>query len=147
MSKRTLLTILVITTVFLAGALVGAAVVRLVPSSPVASLVRGDDERPPDRGRERERRRDPVYALSRLLDAELDLTGEQRDHVERIIERRSREAREIFRESRRDFREHLDSTVEELKGVLTTEQTGEFEELLDEIRERRTRFGRDRGRD
>lgn len=148
MNRRSLMTALVVGVVFLAGALAGAAVMRYAGSRGrpfrAAETDAGarpssrDDGRTGDRNsRHSDRDRNPVFGLSRLLDQQLDLTDRQKGEVQEILARRSQEAREMFQESRHRFRNHLDSTVAELKGVLTPEQADRFQQLLDDLRARR----------
>lgn len=147
---------LVVAAVFLAGALTGAAAYRILgspetaPSEPAPvredEADRREDARRGDRDRAGEReRRGPVYALSRILHEELDLTPRQERRVEEILEDRRRSAETVFDEMRSRFRGHLDSTTSEVKGALTEEQADEFERLLERMKEERRRARGARG--
>lgn len=153
MSRRSLFTGLVILSIFLAGALSGAAVVRVLsgPEEVVATdgSRDGDPASRGDRGRRAgpdESDGDPPgpFAFSRYLEEELDLSADQRAEVQAILERREDEARRIFRDSRARFQEHLEGTVEEVEDALSSEQAAEFRELIQEL-ERRFRRDDDDG--
>jgi len=153
MSRRSLFTGLVILSIFLAGALSGAAVVRMLsgPDGVVATEASGDDgpERRGNRGRGGggdgpEDGPSGPFAFSRFLEEELDLTPEQRAEVQAILERREEEARRMFRESRGRFQEHLEGTVEEVEEALPSGQASEFRQLIEEL-ERRFRRGGENG--
>ncbi len=154
MSRQALFTGLVILSIFLAGALSGAAVVRVL-AAPEATVTDGGPEEGGaevgDRGRRggpdrRGDRRPSPYAFAGFLEEELDLTPAQRVEVEAILERWEDEARQIFRESRERFQEHLEGTVEEVESALPPAEAAEFRRLMDEM-ERRFRRDRSPGDD
>lgn len=146
MSRRTLLTAAVLVAVFIAGAMAGAAVVRFAgwgASDRTLVRVQADRDRPDGPPGDRAERDGPgdrdrgPYALARYLEEELDLGEEQQERVQEILLRRQQEAQEMFRESRQRFESHLDSTMSEVREVLSAEQEEEFEELIERMRERR----------
>lgn len=154
-NRNTLVTAAVLLTVFLAGALVGAAVASSVsagePDGPRAAAAddRSPERRPGPASDERhrkerrdgdddhDRRRGPDYAVSRLLHEQLDLTSEQERRVEAILEKRRERAHEIFDATKSRMRAQFDSAVTELEGVLTDAQAARFDTLLTDLKERR----------
>lgn len=152
MSRQTLVTGLVILSIFLAGALSGAAVARMLSGPEAAVAERGPEEGGAEGGERGRRggpdrpedRRPSPYAFADFLEGELDLSPAQRAEVEAILERREEEARQIFRESRERFREHLEGTVQEVENALPSEQAAEFRRLMEEMERR---FRRDRSSD
>jgi len=146
MKRKAFLTVVVATALFLSGAGTGALLFHWTGGEAPWNGGEGGDRpaagettpRGADGGGEEEDHRDrgPVYALSRLLHEELDLTEEQERRVEAILERRRERAEQLFQEMRERFRAELAATVEELKGPLTAEQAAEFQRLIDEMRER-----------
>jgi len=156
---------LVLTVVFLAGAVVGVAVDRSAFAAPSADEVTQEDEARPEvadegeeaRRGERDRRPEP-----RAMYAEVDgLTEEQIDRIERIIgeatERHGELRREKWREQRPlreeweeiddryDARQRaaFDSTVARIKDVMTPEQAVQYDSIRAAVeasrRERRER--------
>lgn len=152
MSRRSLFTGLVILSIFLAGALSGAAVVRVLSGPEEAVATDGSGDERPDRRGDRDRRGDPdgpddgppgPFAFARYLEEELDLNPDQRAEVQAILERREEEARQMFRESRTRFQEHLEGTVEEVENALPPEQAADFRRLIEELERRFRRDGED----
>lgn len=148
--RSTLLTAAVLAAVFVAGGFSGAALMTWTGGSGT-DAAGGAEARPGavestgpeghgDGDRDDEPRKGPVYDISRFLHAELDLTREQERRVEAILERRRRRAGEIFEATKERLRSQLDSTVTELKVVLTAGQGAELDSLL----ERRRREWRER---
>lgn len=144
MSRRTFLSVLVVCAVFVAGALAGAAVVRFggwwgeTRSADVEGRRSGEPGDPEWRDFDGEEG-DRVYEITRYLDEELGLRPEQESEVRAILERRTEVAEELFRESRRRFIEHFDSTAAEIARVLDAEQAEAYERILEEYEERRAR--------
>ena len=148
--RSTLLTAAVLAAVFVAGGFSGAALVTWTAASGTDAAGGGEarsgaaeptgPERHGDGGRDGEPRKGPVYDISRFLHAELDLTRDQERRVEAILERRRRRAGEIFEATKDRLRSQLDSTVTELKVVLTDGQGADLDSLL----ERRRREWRER---
>lgn len=162
MNNRKLVTAVVLVAVFLAGGVLGAASVRILSSPPASAAAvdesgtdgatggertaradgrtdgkRGGDRDGDDRDGDDDRRRHPVYRIVSFLNEELELTDRQEAEVEQIIDARRERAHEIFDEMRSRFRSQLDSTISELKEVLTEEQVPRLEQHLEEMRERR----------
>ncbi|MDX1566775.1 MAG: hypothetical protein R3223_03175 [Longimicrobiales bacterium] len=144
MNRQALFTGLVILSIFLAGALSGAAVVQVFSGPEVASgaeaatdgpVERGEGTRPDRRDRPDDRRPGP-FAFARFLEEELDLTEDQRDQVLAILERREEEARQMFRQSRARFQDHLEETLDEVESALPSEQAEEFRLLMEEMERR-----------
>lgn len=144
-SRRGVFKAFVMLSIFLAGALSGAAVVRVVSEEPAPAA--GEEEAELFGGSEGEGAEGPregPYEFARYLEEELDLTEQQRVQIQEILERRADEARQIFVESRARFREHLEGTVAEVASALPEEETEEFHRLVEEMERR---FGRDEDRD
>lgn len=145
MERSTLLTAAVLAAVFVAGGFTGAAVATWsggrADATPGESGApwkeRGGDRRVRDGdGAHREHGKGPVYDLSRFLHGELDLSRDQERRVEAILEERRRRAGRIFEETKERLRSQLDSTVAELKDVLTPGQAAELDSLLERRRKR-----------
>lgn len=158
-NRNALVTAAVLLTVFLAGALVGAAVASSVGSAgepPDGAAAREHrEEGPGDRaggadgpdGEERgraedeedrtERRRGPDFAVSRLLHEEMDLSADQERRVEAILEKRRERVHEIFDETKSRLKSQFDSAVTEIEEVLTQPQAARFDTLLQQLKERR----------
>lgn len=157
MRDSKLITAAVLLAIFVAGGICGAAAARLLaspPASTAATEASGPDSPETDRpGRtevrkdgdgDEDRRRSPVYRIVSFLNEELELTPRQQERIEAIMDDRRERAHEIFGEMRSRFRSQLDSTVTELKGVLTEEQVPRLEALLEEMRERHEKHERER---
>lgn len=151
MSRRGAFKVFVILSIFLAGALSGAAVVRVFSDEPAAVAEEGEmdlfgeseDDGPEDEGAGDGFEEAP-YEFARYLEEELDLTTEQRVRIQEVLERRGEEARRMFVESRARFREHLEGTVEEVASALPEEEAEAFRRLVEEMERR---FGRDGDRE
>ncbi|HEY8483165.1 MAG TPA: hypothetical protein VIL13_01045 [Longimicrobiales bacterium] len=115
---------------FLAGALSGAAVVRVVSADEPAVRAGAEEEH----GRR--------HSRPNLFD-ELDLTEEQRIQIEAILERRRKQIDAFWAEFGPKLRAIRDSTRSEIREVLTPEQR-ELEERL--WRARRRHSGREEGK-
>lgn len=130
-----LLAVLSLLVVFVAGALVGAAVER----------GRGDDDRGPRRPPRGERRGPPpMFAEGSPVAQRLKLTPAQRDSIEKITERDRMRADSVFRETRRGMRSRFDSTMMAVEAVLTPEQRTEWQKIRQEFESRDRREGRGR---
>lgn len=150
-NRNTLVTAAVVLTVFLAGAVVGAAVVSRVsggtgegPDAAAAEHGREDEARRAEAGGDRKdpddrhgRRRGPDYAVSRILHEELDLDSAQERRVETIMDTRRERAHEIFEATKARLRSQFDSTISELEDVLTRAQAARFDTLLERLKERK----------
>jgi Spy/CpxP family protein refolding chaperone len=109
---------------FVAGALAGAAVER---------VVRADDVRPQSRGHEmrggsRRLLHDENFAR------ELGLTAEQRAEIKAIMDRRDEHARKVWSEAEPRLQEVGDATRAEIQKVLTAEQVQKLESELQKRR-------------
>lgn len=119
-AKRARITgLLLIIVVFVAGALAGAATMRVVNAN--EAPVMRSQKHPPD-----------------LFDR-LQLTPEQRTRVDVILERRRSEMEEFWNEHRPALRAIADSARAELRTVLTPEQRVIEEQFMTE---RRKHMGR-----
>jgi Spy/CpxP family protein refolding chaperone len=136
--RMRLLAVLSLLVVFVAGALVGAAVEH------------GRHDGPRERRGPRVERRGgppPIFAEGSPLAQRLKLTAAQRDSIERITERDRVRADSVFRETRRGMRTHFDSTMRAVEAVLTPEQRTEWQRIRQEWEARDRREGREgRGR-
>lgn len=108
---------------FIAGALAGAAVDRVLSA----------DE--PERvERDRNGHRDRSYIIERV-----EMSEEQRNTIELILEDRSERMRAVWREVEPRMDAITDSARMEIMGVLTPEQRAEYERKLEERRSKRDR--------
>jgi Spy/CpxP family protein refolding chaperone len=84
------------------------------------------------------------------LERELNLTDEQRQRIDEIVEESRREGDALHREMLPRVHEHMRATRQKIREVLTREQRARFEELNREHRRRAEHFflggGRGRGR-
>lgn len=144
MTRRGVFKGFVILCIFLAGALSGAAVVRFLSEESARSADRDVAEAPLEGGEDGAMEggasdaggRPGPYAFARYLGEELDLTPEQRERVQGILEDRAREARRMFTESRERFRAHLEGTVEEVEDALPEAEARQFRQLVDSLERR-----------
>jgi Spy/CpxP family protein refolding chaperone len=112
--RRRLLGFGLLAATFVAGALAGAAVDRMLMDEP-------------DRDDDRDRRRS--YIIDRV-----EMSSEQRAAIDSILERRSDRMRAIWREVRPRMDAVTDSARSEIMDVLTPEQRAEYERRLEERR-------------
>lgn len=122
---------------FFAGALVGTAVER-------ARGARSWSPPPPGAEPGRGRGGPDIFEAGGPLDDRLRLTPQQRDTIQRIVERDRRKADSLFREMRPRLRARFDSTRTAVEAVLTPQQREEFRRFREEHRERRRRRGGER---
>lgn len=145
MNRMRILAVLTLLVVFVAGGLVGAAVVQ----------GRGGDgprERPP-RGNDRRGGPPPMFAEGSPVAERLKLTPVQRDSIEKLTTRDRDRADSVFREVRQRMRGRFDSTMTAVEAVLTPEQRAEWQKIRQEWQARERdgrgrrggRGGRDRG--
>lgn len=144
----------VLASVFLAGAVVGAATHRFLGSTEAsASSVRTEEperagERPerPDSARERrERDGGPTSAMLEILRDDVGISEGQEERVRAVLERREERAHEVFEGVRERFHRWMDTTVARVKEELDEEQAADFERRLEELMEERRRDRRGRG--
>ena len=83
--------------------------------------------------------------FSRVVER-LNLTPEQKEQVDAIVEEARAKLMEIRKESGPKFREVREQTDERLRAVLTPEQWEQFQQIMKENRPRR-RHGRENGRE
>ncbi len=110
--------------VLVLGGALGATTVRLVDRGPEE---RETAERP---------RRDRDGYLDRLTE-ELELTAEQRAEMELIVDRHRERMAELWREVRPRFEETKRDFREEVNATLNEEQRFRFEEMMEEHSKRR----------
>lgn len=109
---------------FLAGVLVGGLAVHLYHGSTVPAPAP-----PPERGRGPGPWELVSARFIERLDAELDLTPEQRAEIERLMAQGRRELEDLRRELRPRVEQSIRLTRERIRGVLTPEQARVFDEL------------------
>lgn len=132
--RMRLLAVLSLLVVFVAGALVGAAVER----------GRHDGRRADRPPREARRGPPPMFAEGSPVARRLNLTAAQRDSIEKITERDRVRADSVFRETRRGMRSRFDSTMMAVEAVLTPQQRAEWQKIRQEFDTRDRREGRGR---
>ena len=113
---------------FLAGALAGAAIDRVLVEADDSSRVEERDR--DDRGEEGR-----SYVIDRV-----EMSDSQRTAIDSILERRVRRMRSVWKEVEPRLDAITDSARAEIMAVLTPEQRAEYEERL----ERRRKKHRDR---
>jgi Spy/CpxP family protein refolding chaperone len=114
---------------FVAGGLIGGAVVRILDAGEPAPV----QEPPTGRGL--------VFSGEGPLSDRLDLTPQQRLEIERIVLENRRKAAMLMRDMQPVLRARYDSTVVAIEAVLTPEQRAEFQQIRSEERDRiRIRF-------
>lgn len=118
---------------FLAGALVGTALERARGARPWGP--------PPGAEPGGPRGRPDIFEAGGPLDDRLRLTPQQRDTIQRIVERDRQKADSLFREMQPRLRARFDSTRAAVEAVLTPQQREEFRRFREEHRERRRRRG------
>lgn len=111
--------------VFLAGALSGAAIDRVVSVQPPSETERREDRGGPDR--------------RPLLLEQVEMTAAQRQAIEEILDRRSERMRAVWREVAPRMDAIADSARSEIDEVLTPEQQAAYEELRRKWHDRRDR--------
>jgi len=134
--RMRLLAVATLVVTFMAGGLVGTAVER----------ARGPDRwAPPPEATRGPRRGGPdIFESGSALADRLRLTPQQRDSIERIMERDRQKADALFREMRPRLRARFDSTRVAVEAVLTPEQREEFRRYREERRAERRRRGGER---
>lgn len=105
---------------FVAGALAGAAVDRVLNAGEPEAVEQ-------DRGRDDDRRR------SHVVDR-IEMSDEQRSEIDEILEGRSARMRAVWREVSPRLEAITDSARVEIMEVLTPEQRAEYERKLKERR-------------
>jgi Spy/CpxP family protein refolding chaperone len=111
---------------FVVGAIGGAAFERTlgarepVPSAPCNNTMSNPLQRPPG-----------TLAIDHI-----ELTAEQRQRIDRILDRRRTETDSVWRAQKPRLRGIVDSTRAEIQALLTTEQRAEYDRLVAERRAR-----------
>ena len=121
MSRRAALAVVV--TLFVVGVCVGGLGMHLVDTHRVRDSVPPGGER-----------------FIGRLERELNLTDEQRQRIDEIVEQSRREGDALHREMLPRVREHMRATREQIRDVLTPEQQVRFEELNRQYRRRAEHF-------
>lgn len=114
---------------FVAGALAGAAVDRIV-----------DDVQPDEQA---ERSDDEERVRPHIIDR-LDLSETQRAAIDSILRRRSQRMRAIWHEVEPRMDAITDSTRSDIMSILTADQQAEYERMLEWRKKRDDRDDRDR---
>jgi Spy/CpxP family protein refolding chaperone len=124
-SARVLGSVLLLVT-FVAGALAGAAVERVLRADNVQP---GAAPRGPEmRGGSRRLLQDETFAR------ELGLTTEQRAQIKAIMDRRDEQARKVWHEAEPRLKEVGDATRDEIQKVLSTDQVQKLEAEIEKRR-------------
>ncbi len=118
--RARILGISVLSAVFVAGALAGAASGRLLDARE-ASAAPGD---PPAAAAEK-----TCGERKRLVD-QIDLDPAQRAQVDSIVERRRAQREDFWNNEGRRMRAIMDSTREEIRGVMNPTQRAEYDRLV-----------------
>jgi Spy/CpxP family protein refolding chaperone len=122
--------------VFLTGAVAGIAADRaLRPATLEGREGTGSRGPAPERGLRAPRMPRPDAGRMPLLD-QLELSDEQRQRVDSILEQRRRQVTALWREHETTFRSAMDSTQQEILSVLTPGQRAEYQERMRETRRR-----------
>jgi Spy/CpxP family protein refolding chaperone len=122
-SARVLGSVLLLVT-FVAGALAGAAVERVLRADNVQPAPRG----PEMRGGSRRLLQDETFAR------ELGLTTAQRAQIKAIMDRRDEHARKVWSEAEPRLKEVGDATRAEIQKVLSAEQVQKLEAEIEKRR-------------
>jgi Spy/CpxP family protein refolding chaperone len=120
--RMRLLAVLSLLVVFVAGALVGAAVERGRHPGPPRGAVPGRGGPP------------PMFAEGSPMARRLRLTPAQRDSIEKLTARDRALGDSVFHATRRRMLLHLDSTMTAVEAVLTPEQRAEWRRIHEEWR-------------
>lgn len=125
-----------VTVVFLSGAVAGIAADRALRPATLEGR-EGPAVRSPAPLRGMRAPRIPPAGAARmpLLD-QLELSDDQRQRVDSILEQRRRQVTALWREQESTFRSAMDSTQQEILSVLTPEQRAEYQERMREVRSR-----------
>jgi Spy/CpxP family protein refolding chaperone len=127
--------------VFVSGALVGAAGMRVLDGRDPGDRV--EDVPLGNRGDRRPRPpRVPGGRFMEALGERLDLTDAQQEEIETILEGRQRQAQRVFESIGPRMRASIDSMEAEIRAVLTEEQQAAYADLLAESRGREGWDGR-----
>lgn len=128
MNRTRMLAVLLLVSVFAAGLVAGAAINHLTGAT--AEVRRGDGPRGGRMGPGGPGGQPPSPAA--MLARRLELTGDQREQVEAIFERRRQSTEVILSEFQPRIEAQRDSTDMEIRAVLTPEQTVEFDRIVAE---------------
>ncbi len=119
--RMRLLGVALLAATFVAGALSGAAIERVLGAEEPSAAQHGNDE---------DSRR------SYIID-QVEMTGQQRTTIDAILEQRSDRMRAVWQEVEPRMDAVTDSARMDIMGVLTPEQRAEYERKLEERRSRR----------
>lgn len=133
--RTRLLALVVLIVVFFAGALAGAAYVRVAHNM---------DRHPRSHeSRGHRHRHARLFSADGPLGQRLNLTAEQRARIEAILHEDSASTDSLLRTMRPVLKAHFDSTATAIRAVLTPEQRAEFEHYRKERRREMVRKSRD----
>lgn len=125
--RARLMGVVMLAMMFAVGALTGAATIRVVDAEETPRLKRSQ----------------PQPAQQSLLER-LDLTAQQQDQVDAILERRRAEMEEFWERHGPTLRAITDSARSEMRAVLTPEQRAIEEQYMDERRKHAAKRDRER---
>lgn len=126
--RARLLGISVLSAVFVAGSLAGAASGRLLDAREASAALLPATDSPAADGKTCGERK-------RLVD-QVDLSPTQRQQVDSIVERRRAQREEFWDNEGQRMRAIMDSTRNEIRAVMTPEQRAEYDLLVAEHRAR-----------
>lgn len=125
----------VMTGLFVAGAISGGAVVHVLEADP-PSVSRGSD-RDGSRDDDRRRRSPRSFTSERVIESlteRLELTPEQQDSLQAILEAQRSQANEVFQEMMPRLSTTVDSANALFRRILELDQQERFDALLRENR-------------
>ena len=120
--RMRLLGVALLAATFVAGALSGAAIERVLGAEEPGAV---------DHGGEQDPRR--AYIIDQV-----DMSEQQRTEIDAILERRSERMRSVWQEVEPRMEAVTDSARMDIMGVLTPEQRAEYERKLEERRRKRS---------
>jgi Spy/CpxP family protein refolding chaperone len=120
--RMRLLGVALLAATFVAGALSGAAIERVLGAEEPGA-VDHDSEQDPRR----------AYIIDQV-----DMSEQQRTEIDAILERRSERMRSVWQEVEPRMEAVTDSARMDIMGVLTPEQRAEYERKLEERRRKRS---------
>lgn len=134
--RTRLLGIAVLVLTFVVGALSGAALDRFLVAEPTpAPDVATPAAAPGGEGRERRGRHGPPN--ERDIFDQLDLTTEQREKIDEILDHRRAQLDAFWAEARPRVHSLVESTRADIRAILTPEQRAKYDALRDQARKER----------
>lgn len=136
-NKTRLLGIAMLVLTFVVGALSGAALDRLLVAEPVPAPAVVTPAPTPASDEEPERRSRRGRPSERDIFDQLDLTVEQREKIDEILDRRRAQLDAFWAETRPKVHSLVESTRADIRAILTPEQRAEYDRLRAEARRER----------